>query len=86
MQTEGKHSMAMERLSNRRGEARPSRQLAITLAPRHVFHDCCNEILADAGATPGGFWAYLQDRKTGLTVVNVLVIRAEVQDELSPTG
>jgi hypothetical protein len=50
MQTEGKHSMAMERLSNRRGEARPSRQLAITLAPRHVFHDCCNEILERAAS------------------------------------
>ncbi len=40
--------MAMGRLSNRRGGARPSSQLAVALAPRHFFYDRCNEILAEA--------------------------------------
>jgi transposase len=40
--------MAMGRLSNRRGVARPSSQLAVALAPRHAFYDRCNEILAVA--------------------------------------
>jgi transposase len=40
--------MAMGRLSNRRGGARPSSQLAVALAPRHAFYDRCNEILASA--------------------------------------
>src|SRR3712207_6459642 len=40
--------MAMGRLSNRRGGARPSSPLAGALAPRHFFYDRCNEILAEA--------------------------------------
>ena len=40
--------MAMGRLSNRRGGARPSSPLAVALAPRHFFYDRCNAILAEA--------------------------------------
>ena len=43
--------MAMGRLSNRQGGARPSSQLAVALAPRHYFYDSCNEILAEYDAT-----------------------------------
>lgn len=44
----GERGMSMGRLSNRTGPVRSTSRLTVETAPRHLFCDHCNEVLAEA--------------------------------------